>query len=351
MSVAALNRLFAFVFFNSTIVICWIAYHFYQPVLFEKYDLQEASYFFNISQPIIFLLIPPVSGIIADRFFSEGSNNFLVFTIGVAAASLLFFISAFVFLDSTPLFLKKLIPVAMIFWLIAMNLFYTPAADFVVSKAGKEELLLIMAGISCSTNLLYVLSDQLVSLITNFGSVLTFMGAGIVLLFSSYLFFKSIKNSPVSSSFADFEKINKFNYIILIGLFCGLLEYLTSVMLNKSLQTFLEFESTLIYGISVSLFVIPITLMMPKDKLKKTIKISFLAATCLLSAHFLLPANSIFNFILILLLAVTASILSVTALPFALNFSQNKHSNFSCGLFLASFVFPAICIEFIFKLL
>jgi hypothetical protein len=346
MSAKAINRLFSFVFFNSTIVICWIAYHFYQPFLFEKYHLQEASYFFNISQPLIFLLIPPISGIIADRFFAEGSNNFLVFTVGVAAASLLFFISAFVFLDSTPMFLKKLIPVAMIFWLIAMNLFYTPAADFVVSKAKKDELLIVMASISCSTNLLYVLSDQLVNLVVVFGSVLTFFGAGIVLLLSAYIFFKNISKSSSSDGFVDFKKKNNFEIVVLIGLCCGFLESVVKELLGNSTFVFFQMGSELLYGLAVSIFVIPVTLLMPKNKMRETVIWTFLSSALFLVFYYLFAGNTFFNLLLILLLSLSASILSVIVLPYALNFSQNKHSNLSCGLFLASFALPAICFEF-----
>ena len=57
----------------SSIIIGWIAYQNYQPKLLIQFGFTDYAFFLAVSQAIILVFTPPISGIMGDRFrFEKG---------------------------------------------------------------------------------------------------------------------------------------------------------------------------------------------------------------------------------------------------------------------------------------
>ena len=173
---------------NAAVVISWIAYHEYQPVLIEKFDFTSLKSFLLIAQAVILVTIPPLAGLLADRIMKKSGKFFTIFTIGIGVTAMVFMVVATI-IGAGPLSsVKPLLPFMIIIWLVAMNLIISPANSMIEAFAPAQKLPVVMGVLFLVTELIYALEPAVVGLVHFFGDTLTFVVGGILIAGTGFLF-------------------------------------------------------------------------------------------------------------------------------------------------------------------
>ncbi|HPH47863.1 MAG TPA: hypothetical protein PKU83_12695, partial [Chryseolinea sp.] len=111
----------------GSIVIGWIAYQNYQPKLLEKFNFTDFSFILLVFQGIILVITPPIAGKLGDRYRFKAGHRIPIITTGISFAAMVFMAVAFTLLGNPGEIFKWVLPVLIVFWLIAMSIFTSPA--------------------------------------------------------------------------------------------------------------------------------------------------------------------------------------------------------------------------------
>jgi MFS family permease len=252
------HRIYAITALNSAILICWMAYHFFQPKLLAQFGLESASQNLLLAQAFILVLIPPLSGYLADRFSKQLGNNYLLFTVGISFTALIFFASAYVFLDMAPESLKAMIPFFMVLWLIGMNIFYAPSTGFILNSVKTAELPIAIAFITVSLNLLFAVMDYLLMFLEYAGSSLTFIVGGVLLIVSAIYYYRvAHKTEDIEMPTQNFK--TNLLLTLWVGLLTGVLKHWGLVYLPGAIDPFFGgFHISIVIFIAAALLAFPL---------------------------------------------------------------------------------------------
>lgn len=78
----------------AAIVICWIAYHEYQPKLLAGFGLTNLASFLIYAKAIILVLIPPIADLLTDYMTKKNNKVYVVFLVGIGGKAMIFMIVA-----------------------------------------------------------------------------------------------------------------------------------------------------------------------------------------------------------------------------------------------------------------
>ena len=173
---------------NAAVVISWIAYHEYQPVLMEKFNFNSLVDFLIVTKAIVLIAIPPLAGLLADRIMKKNGKFFIIFTVGIGATAMIFMIVASIIGAGPVSSIRPFLPFMIILWLVSMNLFISPANSMIEAFAPVQKLPVVMGVLFLVTELIYALEPLVVSLVQFFGDTLTFVVGGVLIAGSGYLF-------------------------------------------------------------------------------------------------------------------------------------------------------------------
>ena len=67
---------------NAAVVISWIAYHEYQPILMENLGITHLLDFLIIAKAIILVTIPPIAGWLSDKILKKNGKYLIIFMDG-----------------------------------------------------------------------------------------------------------------------------------------------------------------------------------------------------------------------------------------------------------------------------
>ena len=332
---------------NAAVVISWIAYHNYQPKLLEKFSFTDLSGFLVIAQAIILCCIPPVAGWVSDRLAQAKGGQFAVFTVGISVTAMTFMAVAFTISGVSFDFLKPALPVMIVIWLVSMNIFNSPANSMLELFAPSQHLPSAMAVITLITELLYALEPVVVYIVDFVGATFTFILGGTLLVTTAYFFRKNTDELVVvSKTTAQTKKEHEQNIPLVIG-YALLFGLANAVLLNifpeilADRLTFLQSETlegkhyvSILLAIS-ALAALPISKYVEQIGLTKSLNMSF--------AGLLLSGLSVFGLggnlagIFAIIYALAFSMLSVTALPFAIGRLNPRNLTFGIGIFYGCF--------------
>ncbi|MEO1257050.1 MAG: hypothetical protein AAFY41_19525, partial [Bacteroidota bacterium] len=116
---------------NAAVVISWIAYHEYQPVLMEKIGITHLVDFLIIAKAIILVTIPPIAGWLSDKILQKNGKYLIIFTVGIGATAMVFMVVASLISTHHLMDVQTILPFMIVMWLICMNLFVSPANSMI----------------------------------------------------------------------------------------------------------------------------------------------------------------------------------------------------------------------------
>ncbi|SNT04061.1 Major Facilitator Superfamily protein [Ekhidna lutea] len=213
---------------NAAVVISWIAYHEYQPILMQNLGITHLVDFLIIAKAIILITIPPLAGWLADRIMKKNGKYMVIFTVGIGATAMVFMVVATLIGTSNIMDVSGIIPFMIVIWLISMNLFISPANSMIEAFAPAKQLPIVVGVLFLVTELLYALEPVVVGLVTFFGDTLTFVVGGILIGGTGFIFHRvsrdevlQRKSELMQNDRVQNQSVASYLAILVVGLLLG----------------------------------------------------------------------------------------------------------------------------------
>lgn len=339
---------------SAAIAISWIAYHEYQPVLLKDFDFHHLSDFLIITKAIVLVVTPALAGLLADHFLSKKGKYFIIFTVGIGATAMIFMIVASIIGAGPSSGIEPFLPYMIVFWLISMNLFISPAYSMIESFAPMKKLPIVMGFLFMVTELIYALEPLVVELVLFFGDTLTFIVGGILISGTGYWFHRASanrvidrrKNLDVASG--NSASVSAYLAIIIVGLVLGMGKAMLVEYFPESLHVrFPELGQNgdyVAFGLMGLAAVIAflISKYVVQMGVEKVLPVSFILMVigCVI---FMISSNLALAILGGVIIAVAFSVINVSGLPFAIRQLSFKHITYGVGVYIgASEVFSGI---------
>ncbi len=333
---------------NAAVVISWIAYHEYQPILIEKFDFSSLKSFLLLAQAIILVVIPPAAGLLADVIMKRSGKFFTIFTIGIGATAMVFMVVATI-IGAGPLSsIKPFLPFMIVIWLIAMNLFISPANSMIEAFAPAQKLPIVMGVLFLVTELLYALEPVIVGLVHFFGDTLTFVVGGILIAVTGFIFHRvssdeviQRKQELIESPKLKTQTFMSYLTIMMVGLVLGVGKAFLVEFLPDHIAS--NFESIADYGGPISfgflgfsaILAFAVSGYVSRQKLHKVILVGF--AVLVVGVVLLLLSSSVPVLIAgCLFTAIAFSLINISGLPFAINNLSVNHLTYGVGIYIGA---------------
>lgn len=219
------KAILSLIFLDLAILISWMAYHEYQPQLLVLFKFDDFSLPLAILQGIILFVTPPIAGLIADRMIKKGGNRLPVVSIGVNFVSMVFMVVAVTVFAEPGGIIRMLFPLMVALWLIAMNIFHSPAISTVELFVPEAKMPIVVALFVILADMVAALEPILLDLIRFFGGPLTFAVGGALVFTSGWLFTRVTKNLVAAQDMNEegpyATKKTNFFIVFLLGLMVG----------------------------------------------------------------------------------------------------------------------------------
>ncbi|MEO9477338.1 MAG: MFS transporter [Cyclobacteriaceae bacterium] len=328
-----------------SVIIGWIAYYNYQPILLSKYSFTDLTLFLFISQGIILVITPMIAGKMGDKFRKNAGHRLPIISAGVSFASMIFMATAFtLFTDPGPIF-RWILPGLIVLWLFSMALFTSPAISTIEVFVPVKKLPTAMAMLTIVYGLLYAIEPVIVDLITFLTAPVTFIVGGVAVFFSGLLL---KNNSKHMLDVPPKQEVGKSDYTYALALGVGF-GIATTVLFNlfplwfeaKSFTVFGFGGSALVSGILLIVAILgyPISRIVEQRSVYLSILLAILAITALSFAIYF-AQSYVLLIMLSILFAVFYALMSVSFLPLALSVVKDKNKVFGVGVFFAGFELP-----------
>ncbi|MEP2276890.1 MAG: hypothetical protein ABJH98_15645 [Reichenbachiella sp.] len=332
---------------NVSVVISWIAYHEYQPILLENFSFDHLSDFLIVSKAIILVMIPALAGLLADYLLGKNGKFFTLFTVGIGATAMIFMIVASVIGAGPVGALKPFLPYMIILWLISMNLFISPAYSMIEAFAPAQKLPIVMGFLFLVTELVYALEPLVVGLVQFFGDTLTFIVGGILISASGYFFHKISSDEVISRKKELLEAKTKpqsfisYVAILVVGLALGIGKAFLVEYIPASFETtfpdignagsyisfgLLGFSAILAFAISKKVAIWNTQKVLSASLIIMGVGVLVLLLSSSLSVSI---AGGIIT-------AIGFSTLNISGLPFAINQLSVKHITYGVGIYIGA---------------
>jgi MFS family permease len=338
----------------SSIIIGWIAYYNYQPILLKAYRFENLSFFLLVAQGIILVVTPPIAGMFGDKYRFTKGHRIPIITAGISFVAMIFMAVAFALISNPNDTFRWIFPFLIIFWLFGMSIFTSPALSTVELFTPIDKMPRAMAVLTIASNFVYALEPVIVDIINTLGAPATFMLGGLLVSLSGYALKKnSLKlfkgnSEPASTSAKGSEKESRYEMIIMLGIVVGVV---TTILFNllpghiydhfSNSHSFLPEGKWILVLILATSGLIAIPMSNVVSSLGLSTSFTFSAVVSLVSLVLLLFSGSfILSLILVGVFMVTFALLSVSALPLALNHSGFHKKVLCVGLFFSGVELP-----------
>lgn len=332
---------------NVSVVISWIAYHEYQPILLENFSFDHLSDFLIVSKALILVLIPALAGLLADYLLSKNGKFFTLFTVGIGATAMIFMIVASIIGAGPVGALKPFLPYMIVLWLVSMNLFISPAYSMIEAFAPAQKLPIVMGFLFLVTELIYALEPLVVELVQFFGDTLTFIVGGVLISASGY-FFHRISSDEVISRKKELlqakvkpQSVQSYIAILTIGLALGVGKAFLVEFIPENFETI--FPETGNTGSYVSFGLLGLSAITAFAISKKVagmntqkVLISSLVIIGVGAMILLASSNLTLSITGGIITAIGFSILNISGLPFAINQLSVKHITYGVGIYIGA---------------
>ena len=152
---------------SAAVAISWIAYHEYQPQLLEKFNFGELAVFLVVAKGVVLVVVPPLAGWLTDVVLKRSGKSFVIFSVGIGVTAMVFMSIASIIGPLAQI--KEVLPYLIVMWLVAMNIFISPAISMIDSFAPSEKLPIVVGFLFLVTELVYALEPLVVELVQFFG--------------------------------------------------------------------------------------------------------------------------------------------------------------------------------------
>jgi MFS family permease len=345
----------------SSIIIGWIAYYNYQPILLKAYRFENLSFFLIIAQGIILVITPPIAGMFGDKYRFTKGHRIPIITAGISFVAMIFMAVAFALISNPNDTFRWIFPFLIIFWLFGMSIFTSPALSTVELFTPIDKMPRAMAVLTIASNFVYALEPVIVDIINTLGAPATFMLGGLLVSLSGYALKKnSLKlfkgnSEPARTSAKGSEKESRYEMIILLGIVVGVV---TTILFNllpghfydhfSKSHSFLPEGKWILVLILATSGLIAIPMSNVVSSLGLSTSFTFSAVVSLASLVLLLFSGSfILSLILVGVFIVSFALLSVSALPLALNHSGFHKKVLCVGLFFSGVELPNGILEIV----
>jgi MFS family permease len=344
----------------ASVVIGWIAYYNYQPILLKGFNLEGYTFYLFIVQGIILVVTPPLAGRLGDKYRKKAGHRLPIISAGISFAAMVFMAVAFtVFINPEPgLLMTIVLPGAITMWLISMSIFTSPAISTVEMFAPKEQLPTAMAVITLVSGLVYALEPVIVDVINYIGAPLTFAAGGVAVALSGYALMRNSKDMFSKLGDEDVQPIPKsrnsdYVLVITLGVAVGIV---TSILFNLFPDRF-ETAMDAVFGRDVSgaivttvILALSAILAIPMGKVAQKIGLNNSVRTgvillFLTTLGILFMENNVAMMLLLVVFAVAYTLASVSALPLAMEGINIKNKVLGVGFFYAGFELPNSILE------
>jgi MFS family permease len=344
----------------ASIVIGWIAYHNYQPKLLTQFNFTEFSLLLLIVQGIILAITPPIAGKLGDRFRFQQGHRLPIISAGISFAAMIFMSVAFTLFANPNEVFKWILPILIIFWLIAMSIFTSPALSTLELFTPVEKLPRAMAILTIVANLVYSLEPVIIDLIDYLGAPITFMIGGVAVFASGYALqknslslFKSNEAKPKTEFKLDTQR-SEYGFILICGISLG---FVTTVLFNYFPSLLGVKLSNLTNGLDgkwllVAILVLSAVVSLPiSNSVNKygTLK-TFWASTVvsLICLGLLFSLNSQWLLLLTMVIfTISFTTQSVSSLPLAIGRANYYEKVYCVGIFFSGVAIPDGIVEVI----
>lgn len=354
------RQIWSLIALNASIIISWIAYHNYQPQLLDQFNYEHYEGFLQKAKLIILLIVPPLAGFAADRFFKPGDRRIPLVTAGVSFTALVFMLVAST-IGNNPMFdLSSYLPIMIVIWLISMNLFYAPALAMLEKFVPAALFATVMGVYVLVSDIIYSLEPAIVVLVELFGAPITFLFGGAIVLGSGLWFSRAYKSWSAEQKIAITENSIPAGFLkplkiwliaFLFGIaFAFLINVLPGQIERKLIRADLGDYTgeVLVSGLLflTALAAWALSKRVTNDNLASTFISSFVAIIILFIVSAYL--NEVAALFPLLLVIPALALLSVSALPMAMSNAGLKHKMLAAGLFISGAEFPDSFLEMFF---
>lgn len=343
------KQLWSLVALYASVIIGWIAYYNYQPILLDKYNFNDLTMFLFVAQGIIMVVTPPIAGKLGDRFRQSKGNRLPIISAGISFAAMVFMSVAFTLIMDPGEVFKWILPILIVLWLASMSIFTSPAISTIDLFAPANKLPRAMAIITIVYGTLYALEPVIVDLVDFLGAPLTFVVGGVITA-GSGLLMKRNTGKMLDGVVTDVKKEDKkrsdYTYAFIVGIAFGLsttiLFNLFPNWLEPKIGHVFDIGSSVIISVVLFLsavFSLPISRIVEKRPIYISLLVSIVAIFAIIYAIYFVE-NSYLVMALLLLFAFFYSMVSVCGLPVALSVINDRNKVFGVGIFFSGFELP-----------
>ncbi len=333
---------------NAAVVISWIAYHEYQPVLMEKFNFTELVDFLLVTKALVLIIIPPIAGLVADHLMRRNGKFFTIFTIGIGSTAMVFMVVATIIGAGPISQVRPLLPLMIVIWLVAMNIFISPANSMIEAFAPAQKLPVVMGVLFLVTELIYALEPIVVELVHFFGDTLTFVVGGILIAGTGLIFHRVSSDEVIQRRQQRLEESNQaaqslrsYFIILVVGLGLGtakafLVEFLPDYAAKSTtaIGPYGQYISFGLLGFSAILG-FAVSGLVSNMNLQRVLRLSTVVMIIGILMLLIAP-NATLLVAGGVLTAVAFSFINVSGLPYAISHLSIKHMTYGVGIYIGA---------------
>jgi Major Facilitator Superfamily len=323
----------------AAIVLCWIAYGFYQPRLLEQFGWVGWASWLGIWQGLLGAVVEPLVGQVSDRWMQRYGSRLPQIAVGMTLAGLLFVVIAFLLQTNLASAIAWLIPLLMTVWVMAMIIFRGPAIALIRQLAPTAELPYANALLTFVFGFVGALEPLLVQLFQAMGAVGTFLSGSVILLIAAVCLQRSCpqSSSPPSASPAEFVAVplKRSLLIFTVGGMAGIESNLALRLLPEQIQPMLPIAPNLLLAailITSAITAIPLETYVQRLGIRKSMAVSLGAIAILIitSGWISFPITAVCT---LLLCGTALGLLFIDQIPFVLTRVPPSRAGLGTGFY------------------
>ncbi|WP_414544971.1 MFS transporter [Nostoc sp. CCY0012] len=171
----------------AAIILSWMAYGFYQPIILQELDFVELAGWLGIVQGLLVAIIEPLIGRLSDRLQQRLGSRLPMISMGVVLAGLIFVTVSLLVERNLPVGIRWIFPVLMTAWVIATIIFRGPAIALLTQFAPLTELPQANAILVFVLGLVGAIGVMWDTLLYSMGASITFLMGAIALILGAYM--------------------------------------------------------------------------------------------------------------------------------------------------------------------
>jgi MFS family permease len=171
----------------AAIILSWMAYGFYQPIILQQLDFVELAGWLGIVQGLLVAIIEPLIGRFSDRLQQRLGSRLPMISMGVVLAGLIFVTVSLLVERNLPVGIRWIFPVLMTAWVIATIIFRGPAIALLTQFAPLTELPQANAILVFVLGLVGAIGVMWDTLLYSMGASVTFLVGAIALILGAYM--------------------------------------------------------------------------------------------------------------------------------------------------------------------